>query len=209
MATTSYGDYDAWQRHALVSVDDGTTEVQIHALTSSINIEGGERDIDTIPLFNLGQVVKHGPAGMITVTLEGYSLGVGTAAAGTGTGVWDIFAEKPAMDASDPFTDTVITTTRTRYQVAILWTNDATPTKGTSAVTSGNAYAGIRFVLADCFCTAHTMDFTDGVLKYTLTFKGPAIDKAAAGNVKWESVLKATVAQLPIVTPYVPGTTKW
>jgi hypothetical protein len=208
MATTSYGDYDAWQRHALVSVDDGTTEVQMHALTSSINIEGGERDIDTIPLLNLGQVVKHGPAGMITVTFEGYALGVGTASAGTATGVWDIFAETPAKDSSDPFSVT-ISTTRTRYQVAILWTNDGDATKGTSAVTQGTSYAGIRFVLAECFCTAHTADFTDGVLKFTLTFKGPAIDKAAAGNVKWESVLKATNAALTAVTAYVPGTTKW
>ncbi len=212
MATTSYGDYDAWQRHALITVEDGTTAVQIHALTSSINIEGGERDIDTIPLFNLGQVVKHGPAGMVTVTFEGYALAAGTNAAGVATGFFDLFAQKPAMDASDVTgggTEIVTTVDRTRYRIAILWTNDASATAGVTLVTSGNSYAGIRFLLADCFCTAHTADFTDGVLKTTLTFKGPAIDKAAVGNQKWESVLKATVAQLNAPAGYAPGTTKW
>ncbi len=208
MATTSYGDYDAWQRHALITVDDGTTEVQMHALTSSINIEGGERDIDTIPLFNLGQVVKHGPAGMVTVTFEGYALAAGTASTGTATGVWDIYADTPAVDNSDPF-EVTVSTNRTRYLVAILWTNDGTATKGVSAVAQGTSLAGIRFLLADCFCTAHVADFTDGVLKFTLTFKGTSIDKAAAGNVRWESVLKATDIALAAPATYVPGTTKW
>ena len=211
MATTSYGDYDAWQRHALITVDDGTIAVQLHALTSSINIEGGERDIDTIPLFNLGQVVKHGPAGMVTVTFEGYALAAGTNSAGTATGFWDIFAEKPAKDSNDGVggTQIIISTTRTRYRVAMLWTNDGDATAGTTAVTAGTAYAGIRFLFADCFCTSHTVDFTDGVLKTTITFKGPAIDKAAAGNVKWESVLKATNTALAAPAGYSPGSTKF
>ncbi|KKL90496.1 hypothetical protein LCGC14_1904160, partial [marine sediment metagenome] len=153
MATTSFGDYDAWQRHALVTVEDGTTAMQIHALTSSINIEGGERDIDTIPLFNLGQVVKHGPAGMVTVTFEGYALAAGTASAGTAVGFWDIFAESPAKDSSDPI-GVSISTTRTRYRVAILWTNDSLATAGVTEVAAGTSLAGVRFLFADCFCTA-------------------------------------------------------
>ena len=67
----------------------------------------------------------------------------------------------------------------------------------------------LRFLLADCFCTAHAVDFTDGVLKTTLTFKGPAIDKAAAGNMKWESILKTTAAALDAPTAYTPGSVKW
>ncbi|KKM77090.1 hypothetical protein LCGC14_1373640, partial [marine sediment metagenome] len=53
------------------------------------------------------------------------------------------------------------------------------------------------------------MDFTDGIFKSTLTFKGPAIDKAAVGNVKWESVLRATNTALSAPAGYSPGSTKF
>jgi hypothetical protein len=216
MAVTSYGSYDAWQRDCAITIevsDEAATPalkaVHLQALTSSVNIEGGERDIDTIPLLNLGQVVKHGPAGLVTVTFEGYCLAAGTASTGAAAGVWDIYAEYPLKDSSDPITTALLLAERNRARVSILWSNDSGGTTGISAVTSGNTYAGIRFMLADCFCTAHTMDFTDGILKFTLTFKGPAIDKAAAGNVKWESVLLATALALSAPSTYVAGSTKW
>ncbi|KKL90495.1 hypothetical protein LCGC14_1904150 [marine sediment metagenome] len=216
MAVTSFGSYDAWQRDCAITIEvsdeaasPALKKVQLQAITSSVNIEGGERDIDTIPLFNLGQVVKHGPAGMVTVTFEGYCLAAGTASTGDADGVWDIYAEYPLKDTSDPITTALLLAERNRARVSILWSNDSGGTTGTSAVTSGNTYAGIRFMIADCFCTAHTMDFTDGILKFTLTFKGPAIDKAAVGNVKWESVLLATVAALSAPSTYVAGGTKF
>ena len=145
---------------------------------------------------------------MITVTFEGYALAAGTATTGAANGVWDIYAEYPLKDTSDPITTALLLAERNRARVSILWANEAGLT-GTSAVTSGTTYAGLRFMLADCFCTAHTMDFTDGILKFTLTFKGPSIDKAAAGNVKWESVLLATSAALAAPSTYVAGGTKF
>jgi len=216
MAVTSFGGYDAWQRDCAITIDvsdeaasPAIKTVHLQALTSSVNIEGGERDIDTIPLFNLGQIVKHGPAGMVTVTFEGYALAAGTASTGTAAGVWDIYAEYPLKDTSDPITTALLLAERNRARVAILWSNDSAATTGTSAVTSGSTYAGIRFLLADCFCIGHTMDFTDGILKFTLTFKGPSIDKSAVGNVKWESVLLATAAALSAPSTYAAGSTKF
>lgn len=208
MAVSNTGSFDAWERNALITVDDGTTAVNMQAITETIDIDVGERDYDKIDLLNLGQIAKHGPMGICTVTFEGYNLQAGTAAAGTATGFWDFFADKPAMDASDPLTNT-ITNTVTRYRVAILWTNDGAATAGTTAVTSGATYAGKRFMIADCTCVSCKDSFTDGVLKTTLVFKGIAFDKAAAGNIKTESVALATESALAAPSGYSPGVTKW
>jgi len=208
MAVENVGSYDSWQRKALITVDDGTTAVNMQAITETIDIDVGERDYDKIDLLNLGQIAKHGAIGITTVTFEGYNLQSGTAAAGTATGFWDLFADKPAMDAADPLTNT-ITNTVTRYRVAILWTNDGAATAGTSAVTSGATYAGTRFMIAECTCVSCKDSFTDGMLKTILIFKGTAFDSAAAGNIKTESVALATATALAAPAAYVPGTTKW
>jgi len=208
MAVTNYGDYDAWQRHALITVDDGTTAVNMQAITETIDIDMGERDYDKLDLLNLGQIAKHGPVGITTVTFEGYNLQAGTDGAGTATSFWDFFADKPDMDSADPLTN-VVTNTVTRYRVAILWTNDGAATAGTSDVTEGATYAGKRFMIADCTCTSCKDSFTDGVLKSTLVFKGTTFDKSAAGNVKWESVALATATKLDAPSAFEAGTTKW
>lgn len=208
MAVTNYGSYDAWQRDAIITVEDGTTAVQMQVLTETIDVDLGEKDLDVINLLNLGQIPKFGGVGLTTVTFEGYALQAGTAAAGTATGFWDLFAQKPAMDAADPLTN-AITNDVTRYRVSILWTNDGAATAGTSAVTSGATYQGRRFIIADCFCTSCKDSFTDGVLKTTLMFKGPAFNKSASARIKWESVALATSSALAAPSGYVPNTTPW
>jgi len=207
IAVTNYGDYDAWQRHALITVEDGTTAVQIHALTETVDIDVGERDLDIINLLNLGQIPKHGSIGLTTVTFEGYCKEAGTTVAGTATGYWDLFAEKPAKDASDPIAVS-ISNVLTRYRVSILWTNDGAATTASGAVTSGATYFGMRFVIADCYCTAHKESFTDGVLKTTLTFKGVAFNASASARIKMESI-DATASALAALASYVPDTTPW
>jgi hypothetical protein len=203
------GSEDAWQRQCLIEVTDGTTDVDIHALTETVDIDQGEREIDIINLLNLGQIPKHGAIGLTTVTIEGYPQQAGTAAAGAATGFFDIFASKPAIDSSGEL-DVDISNTLTRYRVAILWTNDATADEGADAVASGSL--GMRFVMADCFCTSCKTTFTDGILKQTLMFKGTAFGKdggAAASGIKqkWESCTASEA--LTALGSYTPGTTMW
>ncbi len=205
------GSEDAWQVRALITVEDDSTAVQIHALSEDIEVDPPERPYDKKDLLSDNQIPVHSGLGICTITINGYTLEAGTAAAGTGTGFWDIFADKPAMDASDPLTNT-ITNTRTRYRVSILLTNDGAATAGTSAVTSGTTYAGKRIMLADCICTkggpSGTFSANDPQ-KDQLIFKGVAIDKAGAGNVRIESVALATASALAAPAGYAAGTTKW
>lgn len=207
MAITTFGDYDAWQRHALISVDDGTSSVELHAKTSSINLEIGERAVDIIELLNMGQIMKFGPVGLTTITVEGYVLEAGSATGATvGTGFWDIFADVPASGGTQPL-NVSISNNVTRYRVSVLFTNDSAADQGSDAVTSTAGYKGLRFVIADCTCTSNPYDFTDGVMKATLTFKGRAFDSSASALIKLESGKDTT--PITALAAYVAGTTYW
>ncbi len=205
------GSEDAWQVRALITVEDDDTAVQIHALSEDIEVDIPEREYDKLDLLDDNQIPKHGGLGICTITINGYTLSSGTIAAGTATGFWDIFAEKPAKDTSEPQGIT-ISNVRTRYRVSILLTNDNAATAGTTAVTSGTTYAGKRVMLADCICTkgGPTGTFSaNEPQKDILVFKGVALDKAGAGNIKIESIALATASALAAPTAYEAGVTKW
>lgn len=288
----SEGSFDSWQRKAFISVESSSTvKMQYESLTSSISIEVGEREYDKIDLLNLGQIAKHGPMGIVTLTLEGYPMYAGTPdtsdatrgtpKSGIAKSYWEVFAQVGHMDTADPVTNT-ITNDVTRYRVAILWTdqstlsdtasassNGAPPTitvdgtpftaddyngamlKMTSGTASGGVYMitdtstsaftlttgdtpltdgvadndslevyptgssavvtsgtkGRRFVLADCTCVSCTTDFTDGILKQTLVFKGKPFSNTGSGLVKCEST--AGDVQLVALGDYTPSTTYW
>ena len=299
------GNEDAWQRKACISVECDNEaaasyiKLQYEALSETIDIDTGERDLDVINLLNLGQIPKHGAIGICTITFEGYPLEAGTgqtAGATRGTpeggvakGYFEAYAYIPTRtmqsgsdaDETQPF-ETTMTNTATKFRVAVLWTNesDATGTAsaasnaaasitGTSVttndhagkmleITSGtgiggnymivshtatvytlttgdtpetdlgsstpnNTYTihptgsgavattttkGMRFVLADCFCTSCKTTMTDGIVKQTLVFKGAMFTKTGAALCKMEST-DATSAQLPALGDYAPGSTYW
>jgi len=154
MAAT--GSEDAWQRSALISIEcddesgDPYIKLQYEALSETIEIDTGERDLDKIDLLNLGQIPKHGAVGICTITFEGYPLeagtetgqitGKGTPAGGVAKGYFDAFAYIPTrtMESGTDAAETqpqefTMTPTRTKYRVAILWTNEADTTGTTSA----------------------------------------------------------------------------
>lgn len=203
MAVTT-GSEDAFQRNAVIEITDGTTAVDVQAFTETIDIDMGERDLDKIDLLNLGQIPKHGAVGVTTITFECYPQQAGTAAAGAATGIFDVFASKPAVDSSGEL-DVDMSTTLTRYRVSVLWSDDSLVDEGADAVASGSK--GLRFVIADCFCTGCKTTMTDGVVKQTLTFKGVAFDKAAAANIKMESCTASEA--LTALGTYTPSTGKW
>ncbi len=204
MAVNSTGSEDAWQRQALIAIDDGTSTMTMEALTETIDLDIGERGFDMIALINLGQIPKHSAIGITTITIEGYPLQAGSASAGAAGGFWEFFANKPVTDASQPL-DIDISNTLTKYRVALLWTDDSSPPTNASTATAAST-AGKRFVMAECFCTSYKESFTDGVLKATVMFKGVAFDKAADPNIKMES---ATNGAIPTLAGYTPGATKW
>ncbi len=75
--------------------------------------------------------------------------------------------------------------TRDKYRVVVLWTDKTAAVRASEAIAS--TLNALRIGYADGHFTAVKPSFTDGVLKFTVTFKCAAFDKSAASNVMIES----------------------
>lgn len=161
MVTT--GSEDAWQIRAAISIDDGTNHMVLQAITEEIEADLSERELDKIDLLDDNQIPKHGGLAVATITLKGYPLYAGTRIKGIAEGYWDIFANKPTMDNSQPLTN-IITNIRTRYRVAILMTNESIWTGTVTGLTdtvltdSGSGWTSSDYI-------ARMIVFTSGSIK--------------------------------------------
>lgn len=173
---------DAWLETAYLTItkEDGSDR-EFRTILDECSINPGSKDIEGIPTLAGGRIVKFTPQGDGTITLSGYALEAGTDTGSTGKGFMDLIAD---TDASQPL---VIPSTlvRNQYRIAILWTDDSTVTGAAGAVASGSY--GLRFVAAEGYFTEINADFTDDILKFSITFKFVPFDKAGSSNFKWES----------------------
>ena len=189
---------DAWMEVCLIGISiQAGSDIQFAALTETVDFDIGEKDIEGIPLVNGGRVTKFTPEGDSSITFEAYPLEAGTDTGTTAKGFFDLMH---TVDSSVPIR---ITNDRNRdkYRVLVLWTNDPTPTTAQSVTT--NTYSALRIGMADGHFTSVKPSFTDGTLKFTVTFKVAAFDKAAAGNVMMESCAGTTVGDiLPAIASY-------
>ena len=189
---------DAWMEVCLIGISiQAGSDIQFAALTETVDFDIGEKDIEGIPLVNGGRVTKFTPEGDSSITFEAYPLEAGTDTGTTAKGFFDLMH---TVDSSVPIR---ITNDRNRdkYRVLVLWTNDPTPTTAQSV--TANTYSALRIGMADGHFTSVKPSFTDGTLKFTVTFKVAAFDKAAAGNVMMESCAGTTAGDiLPAIASY-------
>ncbi len=173
---------DAWMETCLIAISilDGSN-IQFAGVTETVDFDIGEKDIEGIPLVNGGRVTKFTPEGDSSITFEAYPLQAGTDTGSTGLGFYDLMH---TVDADEPIR---ITNDRNRdkYRVLVLWTNDTTMT--TAEAVTVNTYSALRIGMADGHFTSVKPSFTDGVLKFTVTFKCAAFDKSGTGNIMMES----------------------
>ena len=188
---------DAWQETCLVAISaQGGSDVNFQALTETVDIDNGEKDIEGVPLVNGGRVTKWTAEGDATITLEAYPVEVGTDTGSTGKGFFDLLY---TQDTDQPI---AITNDRTRskYRLAIMWTDDTSVTSAADATSSGNT--GMRMTFADGHFTSVKPSFTDGILKFTITFKVTAFDKNANSNKKFESTDGEATKIIPALGSY-------
>lgn len=187
MATNEYPDMDAWSERAKISIcSEGGTEKAFEALTETVDIDTGDKDIDVIATLKGGRVVKYNPQDVVQITLEAYPLEAGTSGS-AGSGFFDLM--NPSATVSQPMI-VPVDHSRNRYRLTILWTNDPDNTGATAVVTKATPPAatvlGLRAVACGYFISVKPA-FTDGLLKFTIVLKAPPFRKDATANFKLES----------------------
>ena len=172
---------DTWTETCLIEItkkDD--SPVQFAAITETVDIDQGDKDIEQIANLKGGRILKYVPQEITTITFEGYPLDVDSAG---GTGVSQMF-QGYTWDTTEPMI-TKSSITRDKFQVAILWTNDtaATTASGTTSTTT-DAY---RWWATNCRMVSCKPSFTDGVLKFTFAFKVAPFDRTGTAQINEES----------------------
>jgi len=163
-----------------ITILDGS-EVQFATITETVDIDIGDKDFDAIATLKGGRLVKFNPQDVTTITLEAYPLEAGTNTGSEGNGFFDLMN---TQDATQPVS-IAVDHQRDQYQMVVLWTEDTDVTTAGSAVTNSNE--ALRIVAKNGYFTGVKPAFTDGVLKFTVTFKCPPFTKAGTANVTMES----------------------
>lgn len=194
---------DTWSEVALIGVaaQSASNDTKFQAITETVDIDIGDKDFDVIATLSGGRLVKFTPQEPTTITLEAYPVQAGTDTGTTGEGFFDLMN---TADAAQP-QDIDVDRTRNKYRIAIMWTNNTSLTSADSEI--GTAYSGLRVVAADGYFTSVKPSFTDGTLKFTVTYKVPPFDSSGTANVVIQST-DITGATLTALSSYTSAT-KW
>jgi len=187
----------AWSETALVGIAaQSGSDMAFQAITETVDIDIGDKDFDVIATLGGGRLVKFTPQEPTTITLEAYPVEAGTDSGTTGLGFFDLINTTSASQPQDLDVDR----TRSKYRIAIMWTNLSTATTANEAIGTNNA--ALRVVAADGYFTSVKPSFTDGVLKFTVTYKVPPFDSSGTANVAIQStdIAGATLTALASYT---------
>ena len=197
---------DDWAEVALVTLQKkGGTAYQYAAISETVDIGEPDYPGESIKTLVGGRIWKQTGQEDGEVTLEIYPI---SANPGSNTGLFQEFAGG-TWDTSEPVaTDTTFVASifgaekqRDRYIIAIMWTDDTAVTSAMAATSTTDKVA-LRFYAKECRFISHKTDFTDGMLKTTVTLKFPAMNKAGdTRSFAWESTNATQVAtNLPALT---------
>ncbi len=188
----------AWEEVAkVVILKLSGTVYGYEAITETIDISEPDYPGESIMNTAGGRVWKQSPQEDGEITLEIYPVNVlQTDGSALSSGLFQYFNGGDTDSDQPTATDTSwaagVNRARDRFMVALMWTDDATLNTPALVLNhsslSGTSVVGLRFYAKECRITSHKSDFTDGILKTTVTFKFPAMN--AAGTTKthgWES----------------------
>jgi len=169
---------DTWSETAKVAIAAASgADQNFQTITETVDIDIGDKDFDVIATLSGGRLVKFTPQEPTTITLEAYPVEAGTASGATGEGFFDLMNTGDASQPQIIVADRV----RNKYRISILWTDSTSVTYSHQEV--GMPYTALRVAAADGFFTSVKPSFTDGVLKFTVTYKVPPFDKDGTANV--------------------------
>jgi len=198
---------DGWNRDTcLIGIaKQNGADAAFAALVETVDFSGGEKDMESVASLAGNRYVKHSPMTDITITFEGYALEAATASVtqgGAAKGFFDLLHGGLGTHTTQPISISA-DAEHIKYRVTVLWTDDTAATDAAAGIATTTKNAN-RFVLADCYCTSVTPSFTDGILKFTCTFKGPPLDSAASANWRMESA--DSTQPLAVLNSYTTAT---
>jgi len=195
---------EAWTETALVSIcKTGGTYYQFAAITETVDLSEGDHPGESVGTVGGGGIWKQSRQEDGEITMEIYPINLDTTA-GQGLfqefygGTWDTAAATGLLADSDyPAVGVMIP--RDTFNVVVCWTNDAAHTTAEGEI-DGTDSTALRFWAKKCRITSHKSEYTDGILKTTVTFKFPAIAKAGTDkSYGWESTLTANTNKLAAI----------
>lgn len=178
---------DTWSETGLVSMTKvGGEEVQFYTITETVDITIGTKDFDVINNLAGGRLVKYNPQEPMEVTLEAYPVEAGTAdtTSGTGNGFFDLLWGGIGSSGSQPV-EISSDLKREKLRLTVLWTDDTSVSDATADIPINSA--GMRIIGKNGYVTEANPSFTDGILKFTVTFKCPPFDKQGNSNITVQS----------------------
>jgi len=176
---------DIWDEKALINIYEETNEVNMNiaALTETIDIDEGDKEGESIATVSAGRLWKKTPEADTTITFEGYPIDIGDADELNPKGLIQFF-EGAGTDGSEPLTSTS-STTRTKFRISIMWTDDAAALTARWSVASG--YYALRYDFQNCYFVSCKPSYTDKALKSTWKFKCPPFNKSGTANIQVDS----------------------
>jgi hypothetical protein len=193
---------DAWKETCRITlIPDGASPIECSAATEDITaMDWGEKDIESMPLVNGGNVVKFTPFSIEGVTMKVYPITAGVNAETTATGFDQLFNKQATADSTQPIAvDNEIT--RQKFGVVMLWAETLPATATTLPAESKTAR---RVQVINAYMTTLKDSFDDKMLNAEMTLKWAPLDKDASPNRRVESTDGSS--QLPAA---ITSATSW
>jgi len=190
----AYDTFSDGSTYLSITKKDGS-DMDFKAMIETVDISGGAKDFDQIATIAGGRLKKFNPQEPTEITLEGYAVELGSTST-TGNGFYDLMHSQDTTQPLSISTDL----TRYEYQLVVLATDNASQTNATSATSEGDA--AIRYTFQNGHFTNVNASFTDGVWKFTITYKVTPFNKSGTSNITYESTDGSTGKTLSEVSSY-------
>jgi hypothetical protein len=181
----------------------GGTDLDFCALTETIDIDEGERPLESTSTLCGGKIVRSLSQEDTTVTMKVYPVQAGTVSGSTGYGFYDLFYESVTTATGSVIVDNASAGSRNKYRVAILWTDDSSSNTAPRQVVSPT-YAAKRWTGRNGYLSKITPSFeSTGQLSYDVVFTIPARQPdGTTANIQIESVDGVGTATMTALTSY-------
>ena len=170
------------------------SDINFNTIIETVDIPGGEKGVDPVPTIRGGRLKKTLPQEDTEITLEGYAIEIGTQSGSAGNGFYDLMG---SMTTSSSVGTISADHNFDEYQLVILATDNGSQTTATAATTSGDN--AMRWKYQNGHFTKVDASFTDGVWKFSITFKVTPFNKAGTSNTTFEST---QTGELAVISAY-------